>query len=194
MAQEIEIEFKNLLTEDEYEKVYHFLPFKSVELMEQTNYYFETEDLNLKQQGAALRIRQKSGQWTLTLKQPHAEGLLETHDSLTEEEANLWIQNKMTEKPHVSRQLDDLGISFKDLHYLGSLTTRRKELAYKEATVVLDHSLYYDKEDYELEVEASSKKTGKKVIDEILHACNIPNRETDNKIKRFYDRKQLQSE
>ncbi|GEN52881.1 CYTH domain-containing protein [Halobacillus faecis] len=194
MAQEIEIEFKNLLTEDEYEKVYHFLPFKSVELMEQTNYYFETEDLNLKQQGAALRIRQKNGQWTLTLKQPHAEGLLETHDSLTEEEANLWIQDKMTEKPHVSKQLDGLGISLEDLHYLGSLTTRRKELEYKGAIVVLDHSLYYDKEDYELEVEASSKETGKNVIDEILHSCNIPARETDNKIKRFYDRKQLQSE
>lgn len=194
MAQEIEIEFKNLLTKDEYEKVYHFLPFKSVELKEQTNYYFETEDLKLKQQGSALRIRQKNAQWTLTLKQPHTEGLLETHDSLTEEEANLWIQNKMTEKPHVSKQLNDLGISFEDLYYLGSLTTRRKEHDYKGTTVVLDHSLYYDKEDYELEVEAGSKEAGKKVMEEILRTCNIPNRETDNKIKRFYDRKQLQSE
>ncbi|MYL18467.1 CYTH domain-containing protein [Halobacillus litoralis] len=193
MTQEIEIEFKNLLTEDEYSRVYHFLPFKSVELIEQTNYYFETEDLKLKQHGAALRIRKKSDQWTLTLKQPHPEGLLETHDILSEQEANLWIQNKLVEKSRVFRQLRDLGIDPEQLHYLGSLTTRRKELEYNGALVVLDHSLYYDQEDYELEVEAGSRESGKSVIQEILQSCNIPERETDNKIKRFYKAK-LKSE
>ncbi|WP_226576979.1 CYTH domain-containing protein [Halobacillus litoralis] len=193
MTQEIEIEFKNLLTKDEYEQVYHFLPFKSVELIEQTNYYFETEDQKLKQQGSALRIRKKNDQWTLTLKQPHEKGLLETHDSLTEEEANLWIQDKMTEKPAVFKQLHELGIHIDDLHYLGSLTTRRKEVEHEGATVVLDHSLYYDQEDYELEVEAKSHTDGKRVIKQILTACNIPERKTDNKIKRFYKAK-LQSE
>lgn len=193
MDQEIEIEFKNLLTEKEYQQVYHYLPFKSVELMEQTNYYFETDDMKLKQHGAALRIRYKNGKCTLTLKEPHKEGLLETHETLTEEEANLWIQNKMIEKPHVSKQLQGLGVSIDSLQYLGSLTTRRKEVNYEGTTVVLDHSLYYDQEDYELEVEASSKDDGKKVIREILKACNIPERKTDNKIKRFYNAK-LQSE
>ncbi|QAS51609.1 CYTH domain-containing protein [Halobacillus litoralis] len=193
MSQEIEIEFKNLLTEVEYDRIYQFLPFKSVELIEQTNYYFEAGDLKLKSHGAALRIRKKNDQWTLTLKQPHEDGLLETHDSLTEEEANLWIQNKMMVKTNVFKQLHELGISIEDLHYLGSLTTRRKEVEYQQTTVVLDHSLYYDKEDYELEVEASSQTAGKKVIREILEACNIPERETDNKIKRFYKAK-VQSE
>ncbi|RWZ55135.1 CYTH domain-containing protein [Halobacillus fulvus] len=193
MAQEIEIEFKNLLTENEYRKIYHFLPFKSVELVEQTNYYFETEDLSLKQQGAALRIRHKNGRWTLTLKQPHPEGLLETHDHLTEEEANLWIQSKFVEKAETAKQLAELNVRLNDLRYLGSLTTRRKELEYKGATIVLDHSLYYDQEDYELEVEAPSKPVGETVIREILEACDIPDRVTDNKIKRFYQAK-LQSE
>ncbi|WP_079480620.1 CYTH domain-containing protein [Halobacillus salinus] len=190
MTQEIEIEFKNLLMEEEYNKVYQYLPFKSVELIEQTNYYFETEDLLLKQRGAALRIRKKNDQWTLTLKQPHEEGLLETHDSLTDQEANLWIQNQFVEKPGTSRQLNELGIAISDLNYLGSLTTRRKELEYNGSLVVLDHSLYYDQEDYELEVEAPSKQEGLTVIQEILEACNIPERETDNKIKRFYKAKQ----
>lgn len=48
MSQEIEIEFKNLLTEAEYNRIYQFLPFESVELMEQTNYYFETGDGQLR--------------------------------------------------------------------------------------------------------------------------------------------------
>ncbi|KHE67317.1 CYTH domain-containing protein [Halobacillus sp. BBL2006] len=193
MSQEIEIEYKNLLTLEEYQQVYQFLPFKSVELIEQTNYYFESSDFKLREQGAALRIRKKNDQWVLTLKQPHEEGLLETHDSLTEEEANLWIQNKMLEKPHTEKQLRELGISVDELTYLGSLTTRRKEVAYKDTTVVLDHSLYYDQEDFELEVEASSRQQGEAVFEEILTSCDIPTRNTDNKIKRFYKAK-LQSE
>jgi uncharacterized protein YjbK len=193
MTQEIEIEFKNLLTLEEYQQVYQFLPFESVELIEQTNYYFESSDFKLREQGAALRIRKKNDQWVLTLKQPHEEGLLETHDSLTEEEANLWIQNKMLEKPHTKKQLHELGISVDELNYLGSLTTRRKEMAYKDTTVVLDHSLYYDQEDFELEVEAPSKQQGETVFEEILASCDIPKRRTDNKIKRFYKAK-VQSE
>ncbi|MGV2621830.1 UNVERIFIED_CONTAM: CYTH domain-containing protein [Halobacillus marinus] len=193
MSQEIEIEFKNLLTEAEYNRIYQFLPFESVELMEQTNYYFETGDGQLRGKGAALRIRKKNGSWTMTLKEPHKDGLLETHAPLTEEQANLWIQNKGPKKADISRQLEGLGIDQDRLHYLGSLTTRRKELPYNGALVVLDHSLYYDKEDYELEVEAPSKEAGLQVIKQILEACKIPERQTDNKIKRFYQAK-LQSE
>ncbi|MGP4077192.1 CYTH domain-containing protein [Halobacillus sp. K22] len=190
MSQEIEIEFKNLLTKDEYDRVHQLYPFESVEFVEQTNYYFETDDLKLRSQGAALRIRKKNDQWMLTLKQPHPEGLLETHDPLSENEADFWIQNRMVEKPNVGKQLDELGVSLEDLVFLGSLTTRRKEIEYKDTLLVLDHSLYYDKEDFELELEAKSKEQGKNVFMQILNQCNIPERETDNKIKRFYKARQ----
>ncbi|WP_212685903.1 CYTH domain-containing protein, partial [Salmonella enterica] len=83
MAQEIEIEFKNLLTEEEYLKLLSNLPFPKYS-QTQTNYYFETEDFSLKAHGSALRIREKNGNYTLTLKETHELGLLETHDALTE--------------------------------------------------------------------------------------------------------------
>ncbi|MFQ3543903.1 CYTH domain-containing protein [Halobacillus rhizosphaerae] len=193
MSQEIEIEFKNLLTEEEFTRLSNRLSFDTVELIEQTNYYFETKNLQLRAQGSALRIRKKDNQWTLTLKQPHSEGLLETHASLTAEEANLWIQNKPVDKPDIVQQLKGLGVKSKDLIYLGSLTTRRKEMEYQGTTVVLDHSLYYGREDYELEIEAASVQQGQQVIKQLLEELNIPKRETDNKIKRFYQAK-LQSE
>ncbi|UOQ43422.1 CYTH domain-containing protein [Halobacillus salinarum] len=193
MVQEVEIEFKNLLTYDEYNRIYQFLPFKSVELFEQTNYYFETKDLKLREQGAALRIRHKNNKWVLTLKQPHSEGLLETHDELSPDEANLWIQNKTTKKPDVAKQLNQLGVAEDELIYLGSLTTRRCEVDYQDTTVVLDHSLYYGKEDFELEVEADTYVEGDAVFSHLLKELNIPKRPTDNKIKRFYQAK-LESE
>ncbi|WP_173916933.1 CYTH domain-containing protein [Halobacillus sp. Marseille-Q1614] len=189
MAQEIEIEFKNLLAEEEFNTLYQQLKFESVALIEQTNYYFETDDFRLREQGAALRIRRKKETWTLTLKQPHSEGLLETHDSLTEEEVNQWIIGRPTQAEHVGPQLEELGISYEDLNYMGSLTTRRKEQPYKNTTVVLDHSFYYGKDDYELELEADSRETGEKVFQELLDRYHIPRRKTDNKIKRFFQAK-----
>ncbi|MFC7062808.1 CYTH domain-containing protein [Halobacillus seohaensis] len=189
MSQEIEIEFKNLLTEEEYLKLYQDLSFESVELIEQTNYYFETEDFQLRQHGAALRIRRKGDQWTLTLKQPHSEGLLETHDVLAEDDVNQWMINRPTQTDSVENQLRELGVSLGDLRFMGSLITRRKEKSYKRTTVVLDHSFYFEKIDYELELEAPTVESGKRVFHELLEEYNIPQRDTDNKIKRFFDAK-----
>ncbi|WP_101843492.1 CYTH domain-containing protein [Halobacillus sp. Marseille-P3879] len=189
MTQEIEIEFKNLLTEEEYLNLYNDLSFDSVELIEQTNYYFETDDFKLRQLGAALRIRRKKDSWTLTLKQPHPDGLLETHDVLNQEDVNQWMINRPVSAPYVQRQLRELGISLDELSYMGSLMTRRKERNYKNTTVVLDHSFYFEKSDYELELEAGSKETGLKVFRELLKEYHIPERKTDNKIKRFYNAK-----
>ncbi|UOQ92846.1 CYTH domain-containing protein [Halobacillus shinanisalinarum] len=193
MAQEIEIEFKNLLSEDEYQKLYTYLSFETVEPIEQTNYYFETEDLKLRSKGAALRIRQKNDTWTATLKEPHPDGLLETHDQLPKETADLWMNNQFSDAPHVEKQLNKLGISPSDLLYIGSLTTHRKERQYKDTLVVLDHSFYYDESDYELELEASSKQQGEKIFAELLTTYQIAKRQTENKIKRFYQAK-LKSE
>ncbi|WP_079529426.1 CYTH domain-containing protein [Halobacillus hunanensis] len=193
MAQEIEIEFKNLLTEEEYHKLYTQLDFAAIEQVEQTNYYFETDDYQLRDKGAALRIRQKDDTWTLTLKEPHPDGLLETHHTLSEAEAGLWLKNQLSAPPEVNRQLEQLGVSVSDLCYIGALTTKRQERAYNDTLVVLDHSFYCGQSDYELELEASSKQQGEQVFEDILSTNHIPKRATDNKIKRFFQAK-LKSE
>ncbi|WP_347861169.1 CYTH domain-containing protein [Salimicrobium sp. PL1-032A] len=187
MSQEIEIEFKNLLTEEEYLRMLEDLPFDKHTFTEQTNYYFETEDMLLKENGAALRIRHKGDTWTMTLKQPHPEGLLETHDTIDEQTADLWIQNKGEEQTNTSKQLKEMGIKINNLRFLGSLTTRRREIDYKNTTVTLDFSRYFQVQDYELEIEAMSKSEGESVFAELLHRYSIPERETKNKIRRFYE-------
>ncbi|WP_347835513.1 CYTH domain-containing protein [Gracilibacillus sp. JCM 18860] len=54
MSQEIEIEFKNLLTSQEYRKLDPL--FHSVTPIVQINHYFETPDFALKRHGAALEF------------------------------------------------------------------------------------------------------------------------------------------
>ncbi|PAD38229.1 CYTH domain-containing protein [Terribacillus sp. 7520-G] len=187
MPQEIEIEFKNLLTEAEFKKLYHALEMESAPVIQQVNHYFETKDFQLKQQGSALRIREKNGRFQSTLKQPQGDGLLETHDDLTEEQAKAWLQGQITLGPDISKQLKEMDISAAELNYGGSLETIRREKSYNDTTIVLDKSIYGDTVDYELELEASSYKHGENVFQTLLDAHGIGKRKTPNKIQRFYD-------
>src|SRR5690625_589336 len=137
MTQEIEIEYKNLLTKDEFNLLLANLPFPK-DSQTQINYYFETEDLALRSQSAALRIRKKNGDYQLTLKEPHPEGLLETHDFLTEKEAFSWLHGNIIEKRHVFKQLENLGIPYDELLYFGKLTTERREISDQKDILVLE--------------------------------------------------------
>src|SRR5699024_11542022 len=67
MVQEIEIEYKTLLTKNEYNILLNALPFSSETIM-QTNHYFETDDFKIERHHSALRIRNKGQRYTLTLK------------------------------------------------------------------------------------------------------------------------------
>ncbi|WP_067729593.1 CYTH domain-containing protein [Oceanobacillus damuensis] len=185
MAQEIEIEYKNLLTRDEYERLLHNLPFPESG-SKQTNHYFETENFSLKKNGCALRIREKSGKYQLTLKEPHPDGLLETHDLLTDLEAKKWLEGNIIPKENTEKQLLKKGIQLKHLQYYGHLTTVRREIPYHDVLLVLDYSTYHDREDFEFELEAKSKESGIKIFQEVLGKHDIQKRETPNKIERFF--------
>lgn len=185
MTQEIEIEYKNLLTEEEFTRVLSQYPFPE-RAATQTNYYFETDDFSLKQKGCALRIREKNGKFVLTLKEPHASGLLETHDPLTKQEADNWLHGTIIPKDNVMGQLNTMHIPIDKIVYYGKLTTSRREVEYDQALLVLDHSMYNDTSDYELEVEAPTEATGMAVFENVLQQNNIKKRDTPNKIKRFF--------
>ncbi|UJL47634.1 CYTH domain-containing protein [Virgibacillus sp. NKC19-16] len=185
MTQEIEIEYKNLLTKDEYDRLLYNLPFPEYSKT-QTNYYFETTDFALNKNGCALRIREKDGVYQLTLKEPHKDGLLETHDSLTEKEADDWIQGNIIAKTNTTKQLKNKAIPPENLHYYGSLTTKRHELEDKDIVIVLDYSTFNGREDYELEVEAASQEIGIEAFETLLKEHNIQKRDTPNKIERFF--------
>ncbi|RYG72117.1 CYTH domain-containing protein [Lentibacillus lipolyticus] len=185
MTQEIEIEYKNLLTKSEFDRLLTSLPFPE-EAKSQTNHYFETKDFSLKRHGCALRIREKEGSFTLTLKEPHSTGLLETHDVLTNEQAASWMNGKPIYAEKTARQLDEKGIYVDELVYYGSLTTHRRELAYGDVLLVLDDNTYSSKTDYELELEAASEKAGQTAMQQLLDQYQIEQRETPNKIQRFF--------
>lgn len=185
MTQEVEIEFKNLLTKKEFNDIRASLPFPS-EGITQTNYYFETQDFLLQANQSALRIREKDGEFQLTLKEPLEVGLLETHDPLTKDQAERWLQGNPVLLNNTGEQLKHMGISIDDLTYYGQLTTKRFECHKDALNFVLDESFYNDHVDFELEIEAPSEEEGQQAFQQLLTTHDIPKRRTPNKIERFF--------
>ncbi|MEH7073741.1 CYTH domain-containing protein [Neobacillus drentensis] len=193
MTQNIEIEFKNMLTKSEYENLLKVFKIEEHQIFKQVNHYFDTPDFALKNQESALRIRKKDGYYEMTLKQPAPIGLLETNQHISENEAQMAIEFGKLPPGIILNLIEESKIIYSTIEYFGSLTTKRVEFLYQNGLLVFDHSIYLNTEDYELEYEAQNYQDGEKVFLDILRQCNIPQRGTKNKILRFYNRKYEQT-
>nr|WP_285801469.1 CYTH domain-containing protein [Exiguobacterium sp. s168] len=185
----MEIEFKNLLSEQEYLSLFtHYASTKQP--IWQANDYFDTPDFELRKKGAALRIREKKQGLVLTLKQPHEKGLLETHVTLSSTEAEDLFKYGLIHSEEMNKQLKSFDLQG-SLEHLGRLETERIETVLPEGLLVLDKSRYLGHTDYELEFEVSNFEQGQKDFERLLSEHDIPKRKTKNKIVRFMERKAL---
>ncbi|MGL5295451.1 MAG: CYTH domain-containing protein [Culicoidibacterales bacterium] len=182
MKHELEIEFKNLLTEAEFlQLTEHFI----IEVFhEQTNTYFDTANFAIKSLGGALRIRTKRGKTECTLKLPnqHTHGLDEFTQSFNELFAT--PEQALNQATDMHKLLQTHGISPKELICLTSLTTKRAECSYKNGILVFDESFYNGLQDFELEFECDNYEKGQYFFQELLTRFQIPIRQTPNKIQR----------
>ncbi|MBN6887526.1 uncharacterized protein YjbK [Cytobacillus horneckiae] len=189
MPQNIEIEFKNMLTKEEYFLVKDYFHFKEEHFFTQENYYFDTPSFSLKKLKSALRIREKNGKFELTLKQPYHDGLLETNEVISDKEAEELFHGSALQNINIIQLIKGMGINPLEIKYFGALQTTRAETDFKNGLIVLDHSCYLNKEDFELEYEVTDRKKGSISFENLLNELHIPIRKTDNKIMRFYKEK-----
>ncbi|MFJ7735911.1 CYTH domain-containing protein [Lysinibacillus sp. NPDC097287] len=186
MAQQLEIEFKNLLTKQQYEQLLEKFQIPKDAIHRQTNHYFDTPENSLRNLKSGLRIRQIANYFECTLKEKSAEhSHLETTDEITEEQAKNMLQGKGFFATEVAKRLDLHNIPIDKLTVFGSLTTDRVEIPYKEGLLVFDHSYYLQCDDYEVEYESNDVKKGNIIFDEFLHQYGIEKQKTDKKIARF---------
>lgn len=194
MAKNTEIEFKNLLTQAEYQQLLTHYSFKETDLKEQTNIYFDTADGQLRQSKQGLRIRLLTDSIELTLKTPTDDTYtyLETTDYLKsfQPEKSL-LEQDFSSNSQVIKHLTNQNISVDSLKEIGSLTTLRgeKNLSSK-ALLVLDKSTYYGITDYELEMEVTDSKEGSLIFNDFLKTNKLPVRPAEKKIARMFQRKQ----
>lgn len=187
MSKQLEIEFKNMLSKPQFDALKEAFGLTENDFHTQANHYFDTADFALKQQKCGLRIREVADRFECTLKEPAAGiGLLETTDLLTADAVHSVIAHGATiEAPEVHARLAARGIDEQNLQLLGTLSTTRAEINYKDGLLVLDHSTYADTEDYELEYEVADEQAFKQVFLDLLAQFNIPLQPAQKKVARF---------
>ena len=88
----LEIEFKTLLTKEEYDSLKDF--FKEQPPVRQTNHYIDTPDQAIRNHQMALRIRTLADRAELTLKVPQEAGHFEYNQALTFDQVEDFLSKK----------------------------------------------------------------------------------------------------
>ncbi|TQR15800.1 CYTH domain-containing protein [Psychrobacillus lasiicapitis] len=179
---EREIEFKNLLTKEEFQGLVSFLGLTSTNFQTQTNYYFDTPASYFKENKMGFRLRVLPNRNELTLKIPVQEHVMEEKTvALSNDERDAIIYESRFPAVSFLEQIKDKG----PLTCIGSMQTDRAQIVYKNGTLFLDHSFYSRIEDFEVEYECGDVKNGQKVFLQLLEENHIPLRTTDKKIARL---------
>ncbi|MEY8625768.1 CYTH domain-containing protein [Staphylococcus equorum] len=183
-----EIEFKQLLSQSQYQSIYNKY-FPEMQPFSQTNYYIDTEQFDLRSHKSALRIRVKDDYYEMTLKIPAEVGLMEynfeTH-VIPELNKELVANDLPLE---ITEQLNKMNVDVNQLVILGALTTSRLEKEVQGNLLVLDKSDYLNYQDYELEYEVEDYDNGLIQFKMILEAFDIKHETPENKVQRFFNRK-----
>ncbi|WP_206854899.1 CYTH domain-containing protein [Candidatus Enterococcus mangumiae] len=190
MTEMVEIEFKTLLTKEDYMRLLSHYQLTADRFHSQTNFYYDTPDFQLKQNGCGLRIRVLDNYAEYTLKTPAIEGKLETTDSYTVQEATKMIEeHRLPRTGAVFQKLQEFSIDSSQLINIGHLTTKRAEFPIEEGLLAIDESWGEQLHDYELELEVTDAKSGKKAFEHFLQRQSIPYHPSKNKIQRMFEAK-----
>ena len=193
MNQELEIEFKNGLTEPEYFTIFE-KEFKDSnpekQMTFQKNYYFDTIEQLLKKQSSALRVRVTNFGNELTFKVPNRGFLLETNYNLHHNEVEQIIQsNQMKLSSYISStdSIPELeGLTKETIFYLfNQFETKRYEKEIDGHLIVLDQTTFQNGViDYELEIETQDPKEGHTFFLDFLEKHGVSRRNSLPKIAR----------
>ena len=182
MHTEKEIEFKNLLTKEEFTLLLNHFQIKANDFTTQTNYYFDTPTDYFKENKIGFRLRVLPNRNELTLKVPEQEHVMnETTQIITDNEKEAILQSLSF--PHVPF-LSQLNLE-EELICIGSMQTKRATCTYKNGILFFDHSLYSNTEDFEVEYECDNVEVGKEAFIYLLKTLQIPIRHADKKIARL---------
>ncbi|MFX3673260.1 MAG: CYTH domain-containing protein [Paenisporosarcina sp.] len=183
MSNQIEIEFKNLLTREEFQNLCQAFSVRNTDFHSQTNTYFDTPNFDLRDSKSGFRLRVLAKRNELTLKSPSTDihTMIETTELVSNEIRDIILQQGFID----TKQFAAFSHLPPLLHAFGSLRTERAEIAYEGGLLVLDHSHYMQKEDFEVEYEVEDVELGRTLFLELLAKYDIPMRQTDKKIARF---------
>ncbi len=175
MATNIEIEAKVLISANEYENIVNTYAGKVIAEYDQDNYYIDSDNFDLKNIGVGLRVRLKDGIYTLTLKAPMSEGLLEKNNPLTEVQFKALLKKGVLPECDIKEFIKMLGKDPLTLKVQTELITHRKEIMVEDESITfsIDKNKYNNIEDYELECSGNSLSRAKDYLKRLCSVSNI---------------------
>jgi len=182
MQKQLEIEFKSLLTKDEYDRLIE--KFSGNRISTQTNHYFDTPRFSLKASEVALRVRERDN-FEITLKRKKRYAMVEHNILISSDEFYRFKEDGTIPSDEIKNEIYDIIGQQKLVNFL-SLTTHRMSFPYKKGTLAIDKSEFLGVTDYEIEYEAKSYASGKKEFIEIITELDFVYKKSEQKIKRAY--------
>ena len=183
MQKSVEVEFKTLLSKEEYERLME--QFKGNRMDLQTNHYFDTSRFSLKALDASLRVRERES-LELTLKRKKGYIIQEFNLPINKEIFEEIKTTGVLPEGELKNELNNL-IGEQKINNFLSLSTLRMFFAYNNGVLFIDKSQYLGITDYELEYEAKSYHAGKKEFVQIISELGIQYRKSEKKVKRAYN-------
>ena len=163
----MEYEARAMVSEKQYLDILQYYSKTKKEKRQSVNFntYYDYLSLALTDNHIVLRTRSISNKdYELTLKIKGAKGDTEFNRLLTSKEYEL--MRKKVELPdcQIKYELIQKGIDLSRLTLITDLKTERYEIFYKKYIIVIDKNYYRGRVDYNVEVEASSKKDAIKLL------------------------------
>lgn len=181
MINNIEIEYKLLVSKENFDKLSELYPNK--QFIKQTNTYYDTPNNDLREKHCAMRIREKNNKFMITLKVPASSGHEEYECYVNENSIHAINQSE------IRKILDELNISH-DILVIGECTTYRAVVKTDKAELCFDINEYNNITDYEIEYEQTCDHDGVTEFNKILSQVNLVyTTNCASKIKRTLDTK-----
>ena len=173
-----EFETRLMLEEEQYFFIvtYFMNIYPNKHFLQNTNIYYDSDDLFLRSQHITLRLRTINDvKSEFTLKIKGDDGDEEITDGLTPKEADLLKNDNLFPYGQVRNRLMLLPYSLDKYHVVATLYNRRLEIDFGDYLLVVDKNVYSDVTDYNLEIESKIDiNHAKKVLKEYIAKFNLP--------------------
>ena len=174
MNTNLEIEFKTLLTQDQFKQL--SMSFSNVPKITQINHYYQYSDDSMP---IAARIRQIDQQFELTFKIKQVKGRLEINFDVSGNDL------EMFSREDVQSFLLDNGYT-QSFRYLGALTTHRRLIVEDDGELCIDENHYLGEVDYELEYEVTQhEERAFARFNDLVTGYQLSNEKAKTKYHRF---------
>ena len=172
-----EYESRLMISEEQYFNIVSFYLSKRPyeKFIQNTNIYFETEDLALRREHIVLRVRIINDNYVeLTLKEKAQEGDIEINDTLNGNQIEQ-LQEGYFPDGEVKNRLSLLACPLSSIKQVAKLNNRRLEIKEEDHLLVIDKNTYGDITDYNIEVEADNMKAAKDILIRYIEKFNLQN-------------------